>query len=72
MRRDLQVLSARCVLALIATLGNVATVSDGRFGGVTPTGDNPSENWRCPYCGSFGPWNGSICLNCNHRDDLDY
>lgn len=46
-----------------------ATVTDGRRGGVVPTVRNPHHSWQCPNCGSFGPWNGVICLSCGRMSD---
>jgi hypothetical protein len=50
--------------------GFMATVrrpEDGRVGGV-PTVNHPQlESYRCPNCGSFGPWNGATCLTCGQR-----
>jgi hypothetical protein len=48
---------------------NVATVTDGRFAGVTPVVPNPDISWMCPNCGSYGPWNGVVCLNCGRMSD---
>jgi hypothetical protein len=49
--------------------GNIAIVSDGRYGGITPIVENPDSSWLCPHCMSYGPWNGIICLTCGHRSD---
>jgi hypothetical protein len=50
--------------------GFIATVhrrEDGRPG-VVPTANHPElESYRCPNCGSFGPWTGAICLTCGTR-----
>lgn len=49
--------------------GHIATVSDGRVGGITPTSDKPHQSWQCPTCGSYGPWNGVRCLTCGQMSD---
>lgn len=54
---------------LVGISGTVGTVSDGRRGGMTPTGKSPDPSWVCPTCGSYGPWNGVICLNCGRMSD---
>lgn len=33
---------------------------------------NDRNGPSCINCGSHGPWNGSICLVCNQKDDGDY
>jgi hypothetical protein len=47
----------------------LAMVSDGRLAGSTPIGQNPHHSWECPFCGSYGPWNGARCLSCGHLSD---
>jgi predicted RNA-binding Zn-ribbon protein involved in translation (DUF1610 family) len=48
---------------------SLAMVSDGRLAGHTPINADPHYSWECPYCGSYGPWNGARCLNCGHLSD---
>ena len=50
----------------------LATVSDGRLGGLTPVSENPDLSWSCPNCFSYGPWNGIICQNCGFPSDPSY
>jgi hypothetical protein len=47
----------------------LAMVSSGNQAGYTPIGPNPDYSWECPACGSYGPWNGSRCLNCGRLSD---
>lgn len=47
----------------------LATVSDGHRGGITPVSENPDLSWSCPICFSYGPWNGIICQNCGFPSD---
>jgi len=49
--------------------GDFATVSDGSFGGITPTSRVPDRSWECPHCGSYGPWNGVRCMSCGMMSD---
>lgn len=53
------------------SVNEMATVSDGRMGGITPVGKDVHHSWECPYCGSYGPWNGARCMNCGHMSDGD-
>jgi hypothetical protein len=48
---------------------DVVMVSDGVRAGLTPTIKDPHSSWRCPYCTSYGPWNGVICMNCGQKSD---
>jgi hypothetical protein len=49
---------------------NLVHLSDGRRYGVTwGGGGTPDMSWLCPHCGSYGPWDGVICLNCMQRSD---
>ncbi len=56
---------------VIKTEGNLATVTDGTTFGEMPI-NNPHISYLCPYCGSYGPWNGIICLTCGHRSTPEY
>jgi hypothetical protein len=47
----------------------LAMVSDGKTGGITPVGQNPHISWWYPNCWYYGPWNGIYCLNCGCRSD---
>lgn len=53
----------------ITVRGDIATVSDGRTGGITPLNLQPHHTWQCPHCFSYGPWNGARCLNCGFLSD---
>jgi hypothetical protein len=56
----------------VASLNNdIAVVTDGKRGGITPVGTDTHWSWECPHCGSFGPWNGAICLTCMRRSMPD-
>ena len=44
---------------------SVATVTDGERVGYTGT----DLSFMCPTCGSYGPWNGVICLVCGQRSE---
>ncbi|GAA5701465.1 MULTISPECIES: hypothetical protein [Streptomyces] len=46
----------------------VAFVADGKTGGVT----GKHISWQCPFCSSYGPWNGNRCLTCGHMDEADW
>lgn len=48
---------------------DLVMVSDGRLAGITPTNANPHISWMCPNCGSYGPWNGVMCMNCGMKSD---
>lgn len=54
---------------VVSESGEVAVVSDGRMAGITPTTVNPHGSWQCPYCHSYGPWNGSRCMTCGYMSD---
>ncbi|MBK6263400.1 HNH endonuclease [Marivirga sp. S37H4] len=55
---------------VVNTMDNdLAMVSDGRMAGITPTNENPHISWSCPNCGSYGPWNGVMCMNCGMKSD---
>jgi hypothetical protein len=45
----------------------VATVTDGERAGYTGT----NISFMCGNCGSYGPWNGVICLTCGQRSEPD-
>ena len=49
--------------------GDIATVTDGKRGGMTPVCEAPHPSWYCPYCGSCGPWNGIVCMSCGMMSD---
>jgi hypothetical protein len=55
---------------IVSDLGDdVVMVSDGTRAGRT----GKHWSWECPHCGSYGPWNGNICLNCGRLDPgFDY
>lgn len=55
---------------VIGTRNGLATVTDGKYGGLTPTIDQPDISWMCS-CGSYGPWNGARCLTCGQLSDGD-
>ncbi|QDU42877.1 hypothetical protein Mal52_13460 [Symmachiella dynata] len=44
-------------------------VTDGRLGGIVPSGPSPHISWMCPTCRSYGPWNGVRCMSCGHMSD---
>jgi hypothetical protein len=49
---------------------SLAIASDGKMSGSTWVGkDEPHYSWRCPTCGSMGPWSGARCMNCGHFSD---
>lgn len=48
---------------------SLALVSDGRMTGITPTVNDPHISWMCPTCGSYGPWNGVMCMSCGMKSD---
>lgn len=54
---------------LVQASGSIATVTDGRLGGMTPTGNSPDPSWICPTCGTYGPWNGAMCISCGRMSD---
>ncbi len=54
---------------IVALHGNIATVTDGRFGGIVPIVRNPDITWECPNCGCYGPWSGVRCLTCGQMSD---
>jgi hypothetical protein len=54
---------------VVRSINGITTVTDGRRAGVTPVGPNPHYSWECPSCGSYGPWNGVICMSCNRKSD---
>lgn len=49
--------------------GKIATVSDGKYFGMTPISESPDLIWLCPSCKSFGPWNGIRCMSCGRISD---
>jgi hypothetical protein len=51
--------------------GNVAYVTDGKFGGYVPNVANPDPSWICSRCGCYGPWDGIICRTCGNREEPD-
>lgn len=75
---DIQILAHEYTLLVdqqrwkvIRAWNDLATVTDGRFAGVTPTCEKPDISWMCPSCGSYGPWNGAMCMSCGQRSDGD-
>jgi len=48
---------------------DIATVTDGKFRGITPVSQCPHNSWQCPYCGHYGPWNGTRCMTCGMMSD---
>lgn len=56
---------------IVSVLNDMATVTDGRVGGVTPVGRDVHHSWQCPYCSSYGPWNGARCMSCGQMSDGD-
>jgi hypothetical protein len=55
--------------------GELILVSTGERTGVMPRafleGKTPHISWQCPTCGSYGPWNGVMCLTCGRMSDPD-
>ena len=53
--------------------GAIEYVTDGSRAGFRPgpDGPEPHPSFRCGHCGSYGPWNGIVCLTCGNRDDPD-
>lgn len=47
----------------------MAMVTDGKMVGMTPLSAEADITWMCPTCGSYGPWNGVICLSCGRKSD---
>jgi hypothetical protein len=47
--------------------GIATVIRDGRTG-QTPV-KNPHNSWRCSRCGSYGPWQGNMCLSCGNMED---
>lgn len=40
-------------------------VENGTLGGYVPaTSNDAADEWICPRCHAYGPWNGAKCLNC--------
>lgn len=54
---------------MVGRSGDIATVTDGRLGGMTPVSQNPDITWQCPHCGHYGPWNGVRCMTCGMMSD---
>ncbi len=54
---------------IVGVSNGMATVTDGRRGGITPVGENVHHSWECPTCGSYGPWNGARCMTCGQMSD---
>ncbi len=50
--------------------GDMALVKNGNIFGMTPI-RNHHHSFCCPTCGSYGPWNGVMCLTCGHKSDGD-
>lgn len=44
-------------------------VCNGRSGVTWVGKEEPDSSWRCPTCGSMGPWSGAMCKNCGHFSD---
>lgn len=57
--------------SVVEIQGTMATVSNGQYSGRTPLGPNPDSSFRCPFCSSYGPWNGARCMNCGRFSDPD-
>lgn len=53
---------------LSALSEEVAFVTDGERAGYIGT----DISFMCSQCGSYGPWNGIICLVCGNREAPDY
>lgn len=54
---------------VIGVNNEIATLTDGRLVGISPIDNNPDISWMCPTCGSYGPWNGTRCMNCGQMSD---
>lgn len=55
---------------IVSSNGVLGLASDGRMYGETWVGkEEPHISWRCPTCGSIGPWSGARCMNCGHFSD---
>jgi hypothetical protein len=55
---------------VISVDNNLGVASDGQYSGLTWVGkEEPDSSWRCPTCGSMGPWSGALCKNCGHFSD---
>ena len=48
---------------------DIATVTDGKFRGITPVSQCPHISWLCPRCLHYGPWNGNKCMTCGMMSD---
>lgn len=46
---------------------DIATVTDGKVIGRTPVGKDAHYTWECPFCRSYGPWSGTLCLSCGKK-----
>ena len=56
---------------IVSVKNKMATVTNGRFAGRTPVGEEMHPSWACPYCGAYGPWSGARCLTCGMLSDGD-
>lgn len=54
---------------MVGRSGDIATVTNGNQGGITPVSQNPHISWQCPNCGHYGPWNGVMCMSCGMMSD---
>ncbi|MCW7475563.1 hypothetical protein CH369_18195 [Leptospira levettii] len=54
---------------IVGRNGDIATVTDGLRGGITPVNQNPHMSWQCPTCWNYGPWNGARCMSCGMLSD---
>lgn len=52
---------------VIGLNNDIATVTDGKILGRTPVGKEAHYTWKCPFCESYGPWSGVLCLSCGKR-----
>lgn len=52
---------------VIELKNDIATVTDGKVIGRTPVGKEAHYTWECPFCKSYGPWGGALCLSCGKR-----
>ena len=55
------------VWTVVKLNNDVATVTDGAVIGRTPIGKDVHYTWECPFCKSYGPWSGVLCLSCGRK-----